>query len=154
LSMENQVYTRLMGIDFGTKRIGLALTDPLMTFAYPYQTIANDAKLWTVLPKIIAEMEVSKIILGYPLKESGDKSVSTVGVEKFHEALKKLFKNEIILWDERYTSVIAKENILQSVSKKSKRRDKGLLDQNSAAIILEEYMRSEEIAGKRNSLRP
>lgn len=134
--------TRILAIDHGTKRIGLALTDPMMTFAYPYQTILNDQNIWKNLLKIIEEMGISKIILGYPLKESGDKSTSTIEVEKFHKELQTKFKDEIILWDERYTSVIAKENILHSVSKKSKRKDKGLLDQNSAAIILQEYLRS------------
>jgi putative Holliday junction resolvase len=134
--------SRIMAVDYGTRRIGLALTDPLMTFAYPYQTIFNDDKLWQNLLKIIEEMGVNKIILGYPLKESGDKSSSTSEVEKFHVHLKEKFKDEVILWDERYTSVIAKENILKSVNKKQKRRDKGLLDQNSAAIILQEYLRS------------
>lgn len=140
--MNNENYTRILAIDFGTKRIGLALTDPMMTFAYPYQTLLNDGKFWTNFLKIVEEMEVSKIILGYPLKESGNKSGSTLAVEKFHNELQSKFRNEIILWDERYTSVIAKNNLLQSVNKKSKRKDKGLLDQNSAAIILQEYLRS------------
>lgn len=140
--MDLDNFSRIMAIDYGTKRVGLALTDPMMTFAYPYQTIMNDLNMWQNLLKIIAEMGVSKIILGYPLKESGDKSSSTAEVEKFHIQLKEKFKNEIILWDERYTSSIAKENILKSVNKKQKRRDKGLLDQNAAAIILQEYLRT------------
>lgn len=140
--MDFENLSRIMAIDYGTKRIGLALTDPLMTFAYPYQTILNDQNMWNNLLKIISEMGVSKIVLGYPLKESGDKSTSTNEVEKFHKLLAEKYKNEIILWDERYTSSIAKENILNSVNKKQKRRDKGLLDQNAAAIILQEYLRT------------
>lgn len=140
--MDFENFSRIMAIDYGTKRIGLALTDPLMTFAYPYQTILNDQDMWNNLLKIISEMGVSKIVLGYPLKESGDKSTSTNEVEKFHKLLSEKYKNEIILWDERYTSSIAKENILNSVNKKQKRRDKGLLDQNAAAIILQEYLRT------------
>lgn len=140
--MDFENLSRILAIDYGTKRIGLALTDPLMTFAYPYQTILNDQNMWNNLLKIISEMGVSKIVLGYPLKESGDKSTSTNEVEKFHKLLSEKYKNEIILWDERYTSSIAKENILNSVNKKQKRRDKGLLDQNAAAIILQEYLRT------------
>jgi len=140
--MDFENLSRILAIDYGTKRIGLALTDPLMTFAYPYQTILNDQNMWNNLLKIISEMGVSKIVLGYPLKESGDKSTSTNEVEKFHKLLSEKFKSEIILWDERYTSSIAKENILNSVNKKQKRRDKGLLDQNAAAIILQEYLRT------------
>ena len=142
--MDFENLTRILAIDFGTKRIGLALTDPLMTFSYPYKTIANDQKLWITLKNVIDEMGIKKIILGYPVKESGEKSTSTVNVEKFHKNLTEKYQIEIILWDERYTSVIAQENIMNSVSKKSKRRDKGLLDQNSAAIILQEYLRTIE----------
>ena len=142
--MDFENLNRILAIDFGTKRIGLALTDPMMIFSYPYKTIPNDPKLWDTLNDIFSEMGIRKIILGYPLKESGDKSTSTREVEEFHKKLKERFKEEIILWDERYTSVIAKENILSSVSKKSKRRDKGLLDQNAAAIILQEYLRTIE----------
>ena len=144
--LENE--NRILAIDFGTKRIGLALTDPMLTFAYPYQTVLNDNKLWQNMQKVFDEMSISKIILGYPLKESGEKSSSTLAVEQFHIELKEKFKNEIILWDERYTSVIAKENMMFSVNKKSKRKDKGILDQNSAAIILQEYLRTLDYPAK------
>lgn len=83
-----------------------------------------------------------KIILGYPVNEGGSKSHITDQVGKFAKDLENKFKLEVILWDERYTSVMAREKILESVTRKSKRRDKGLLDQNSAAIILQEYLNS------------
>ena len=69
--MSESTYTRIIAIDFGMKRIGLALTDPLLTFAYPYKTIANDASVWKNLGSIIHEQDVVKIILGHPLKENG-----------------------------------------------------------------------------------
>jgi len=133
---------RILGIDFGLKRTGLALSDPLKIFAYAYKTLFNDKNFWNELKKVIHEKNVEKIILGFPINESGGKSHITDQVKKFEEDLKKKFKIEIILWDERYTSVMAREKILESVTKKSKRRDKGLLDQNSAAIILQEYLNS------------
>ena len=131
---------RILAIDYGLKRIGLALGDPLNIFAYPFRTLTNDKNFWEELGKIIEEKSVRKIILGYPYDDSGRKSPLTVSIEKFAEELRKKFKKEIIFWDERYTSVLAQEKILESVPKKSKRRDKGLLDQNSAAIILQEYL--------------
>ncbi len=133
-------HSRVLGIDFGSKRIGLALSDPLRIFAYPYKTLNNDQNFWNDFKKIIEEKNVDKIILGYPMDDSGSKSEVAGKVEKFSKELSKKFKIEIIFWDERYTSVMAQEKILESVTKKSKRRNKGLLDSNSAAIILQEYL--------------
>lgn len=131
---------RILGIDFGLKRIGLALSDPLRIFAYPYKTLSNDKIFWKELRKIIEEKNIEKIILGYPIRENGNKSGIAGKIDDFSKELKREFRIQIIFWDERYTSVIAQEKILESVTKKSKRRNKGLLDQNSAAIILQEYL--------------
>jgi putative Holliday junction resolvase len=133
---------RILGIDYGLKRTGLALSDPLKIFAYPFKTLINDKNFWNELKKVIEEKNIEKIILGFPLNEGGSKSHITDQVKKFAKELGSKFKREIILWDERYTSVMAREKIIESVTKKSKRRDKGLLDQNSAAIILQEYLNS------------
>lgn len=140
--MNENNYKRIAAIDYGEKRIGIALTDPLKTFAYPYKTLINNYLVWKELQKIISEMEIDKIILGYPLKESGEESKITVYVKKFNEELKKIFNGEIILFDERYSSSIAEDRIIESVNKKSKRREKGLIDRNAAAVILESYLNS------------
>ncbi|HSD64736.1 MAG TPA: Holliday junction resolvase RuvX [Ignavibacteriaceae bacterium] len=133
---------RFLAIDYGLKRIGLALSDPLNLFAYPFKTILQDQHLWNELEKIIQEKNVNKIILGYPYKSGGGRSGIAIAIEKFAKDLTKRFAIEIIFWDEHYTSAIAQAKILESVTKKSKRRDKGLLDMNSAAIILQEYINS------------
>ncbi len=133
-------FTRIMAIDYGTKRIGLALTDPLITFAYPYKTILNDSNLWYELEKIVRDQNVSKIVLGYPLKENGEPSSITNNVLKFKKQLEEKLGLEVLLRDERYSSSIAKEIINKSITKKSKRRDKSLLDKGSAAIILQDYL--------------
>ncbi len=140
---EEQDYTRLLGIDFGLKRIGLALTDPLMTFAYPYKTISNAPKMWDDISRVIREQNIIKIVLGFPLKESGERGEVSKEVEKFKAELEKREKIEVILIDERYSSSIAQERIMESVSKKSKRRDKGLVDMNAAAVILQDYLESQ-----------
>jgi len=131
---------RILAIDFGSKRVGLALCDPLKIFAYPYLTLNNDNNFWDSLKKVILENKIVLILLGYPLKESGDKSESTILVEKFHKELSEKFNIPILLRDERYTSLIAENNILESVTSKKKRRDKGLVDRNAAAVILKEYL--------------
>ena len=131
---------RILAIDHGTKRIGLAVTDPLNIFAYPLITLPNDPKFIIQLKKIIDEYHIVKIILGYPLKESGDESTSSQSVLKFKTELENKIGLPVELIDERYSSSIARERIIQSVSSKKKRRDKSLLDKNAAAVILEDYL--------------
>ncbi len=135
---------RILGIDFGLKRIGLALTDPLLTFSYPYTTISNDNSLWDNLNSVIEKKNVNKIILGFPKKSNRPDKDITKNVLEFKNKLSLKFNLEVILWDESYTSEMAKQIIIKSVVKKSKRRDKGLIDQNSAAIILQEYLNEEK----------
>ncbi|MCL6097761.1 MAG: Holliday junction resolvase RuvX [Bacteroidetes bacterium] len=134
---------RILAIDFGEKRIGLAVTDPLNIFAYPLSTLQNDSKFWNNLSKIISEYSVVKIVLGYPLKESGEQSSSTKMVVAFKEELQKRITLPVELVDERYSSDIAKQRIIASVSSKKKRRDKSLLDKNAAAVILEDYLNAQ-----------
>jgi len=135
---------RLLAIDYGKKRIGLALTDPLLTFAYPFQTIINDKLLWEQLKKIINEKNITKIVLGYPTREDGKVSLLIPEINKFKDKLLKNFKIEVILWDEMYTSKMAESRIADSYKKKKKRKNKGLVDMNAAAIMLQEYLDSKE----------
>jgi len=130
---------RILGVDYGEKRIGLALTDPLHTFAYSYKTIANDKNLWINFKNIINEKKVFRVILGMP----NEKNKELVDIIlSFKDKIEKSFKLDVITWDEEFTSVIAQQRVIESVVKKKKRRNKGLIDQNSAAIILEEYLQS------------
>lgn len=134
--------TRYLAIDYGKRRVGLALTDPLKIFSYPFETLENDSNLLITLKEIVNTKGIVKIILGYPLKESGDETLLSNEILSFKDKLQTHLKMEIILWDERYTSLQAKENIIESVTKKKKRRDKGLIDRNAAAVILSEYLNS------------
>ena len=140
MQMSGSNEARILALDYGAKRIGVALSDPLLTFAYPHITIANDDKTWKELDKLITEKKVSKIILGYPFREDGRQSSLSSRINKFKMDLEKRYKLEVILWDERYTSSIATEMMILSNNKKSKRKDKGIIDRNAAAIILQEYL--------------
>lgn len=133
---------RLLAIDYGLRRIGLALSDPLGIFAYPFDVIANDETLWLNLNKIILENGVYKIILGLPYRENGEKSHITDNVLKFKTELENKTKLPVTLWDETYSSQKAMANIIEGGVKKKKRRDKTLLDKGAAAVILSEYMNS------------
>ena len=134
--------SRIMGIDYGKKRIGIALSDPLKTFAYSHSTISNDTKRIIMLTKIIQEKSVNKIILGIPDEVKKTKTSIVNEVLKFKDELTAAFSIEVLLWDETYTSVIAEKKILESVSSRKKRQNKSLIDMNSAAIILQEYLDS------------
>lgn len=138
---------RLLGIDFGAKRVGIAITDPLRIFAYALVTIQNDNNFWKIFNQLFIDYDIETIVLGYPLKESGERSTSTELIEQFKIELEKNTKIPIVLADERYTSLIAKQQILESVTSKKKRRDKGLVDKNAAAIILKEYLDSINLTG-------
>ncbi len=131
---------RILAVDFGLKRVGLALSDPLKIFAYPYMTIAYDNGFMNRLSVVVKENNVSKIILGYPLTSGGEKTPLSDEVMKLKTRIEDKIKVSVILRDERFTSEIAKQMVIESVTKKSRRRDKGLLDQNSAVVILQEYL--------------
>ena len=131
---------RYMGIDFGEKRIGIALTDPLLTFAYAHTTFQNDKNFWKKLGELIKSKDVSRIILGMPHKIDNPGLAEKIRI--FKKKLENKFNIEVIEWDEQFTSVMAQAKIIESVPSKKKRKDKGLIDRNAAAIILQEYLDS------------
>ena len=135
---------RVIGIDYGKKRVGIAITDPLKMFAIPLLTISNDSKFWNELKNIFDEYNIVHIVLGYPLKEDGSKSEITFVIEEFGEKLENKFKTSVELVDERYSSAIAWEQIIEGVPSRKKRRDKSLIDRNAAAVILSDYLKSIE----------
>jgi len=129
-----------MGIDYGEKRIGIALSDPLLTFAYAFTTLQNDSSFLINLSKIIIEKKIIKIILGLPSERFKSSKELSQKVLELKSEIETKNKIEVVLWDEEYSSVIAKEKIMESVTKKSKRKQKELLDRHSAAVILQEYL--------------
>ena len=131
-----------MGIDYGEKRIGIALSDPLLTFAYAFTTLLNEPSFLTKLSKIIEENRITKIILGIPSDRFKSSKEISQKVLKLKSEIETKSKIEIVLWDEEYSSAIAKEKMIESITKKSKRKRKELLDSHSAAVILQEYLDS------------
>ena len=129
-----------MGIDYGEKRIGIALSDPLLTFAYPFITLQNDSSFLINLSKIIIEKKIIKAILGLPSERFKSSKELSQKVLELKSEIETKNKIEVILWDEEYSSAIAKEKVMESVTKKSRRKEKDLLDRHSAAVILQEYL--------------
>ena len=135
---------RVLAIDYGSKRIGIALSDPFRLFPSITITLANDNNIFTELLKIISEKNVDKIILGFPDNEGKPSTQIAKEILKFKNALELKSKLQIELWDEHLTSQMAMSRIISSVTKKSKRQNKSLVDAQSASIILEEYLKSVE----------
>ncbi|MBK8945681.1 MAG: Holliday junction resolvase RuvX [Ignavibacteriae bacterium] len=131
---------RILAIDYGEKRVGLAISDPLKIFAIPLITLENNKDFFDNLKKIFSKYNFISTVLGYPLKEDGTKTKLTETVEKFKTEIEKLFNIKVVFIDERYSSSIAWEQIKTSVVSKKKRKDKSLIDKNAAAVILEDYL--------------
>lgn len=136
---------RIIGIDFGTKRIGIAVTDPLQIIASPLETVENQ-KIIDFLTSYFFTEEVECIVVGEPKKLDNSDAEIMPKIREFIKNLNKHFPNiPVELQDERFTSADAKRIILESGIKKMKRRDKSLVDKVSASIILKEWM---EATGK------
>ena len=134
------VVGRILAIDFGMKRCGIAVTDPLQIIASPLETVDN-GQLVTFIKKYLNEEEVESIVLGMPFNLDGTLSEMCLEVEKLKEKLEKKFPGMVVhTIDERFTSYEAQRVVIQSVKSKKKRRDKGLVDRISASIILQSFM--------------
>lgn len=133
---------RILAIDYGEKRIGIAITDPLKLFAYPLTTINNDSGFMKNLKAVLDQYKVIKILIGNPVKEDGSEARIFSQIIILKNEIETKFNIPIEIVDERYSSEIAKQRIIESVKSKKKRRDKSLIDKNAAAVILEDYLRS------------
>ncbi|MBL7816039.1 MAG: Holliday junction resolvase RuvX [Saprospiraceae bacterium] len=129
-----------MGIDYGGKRTGIAVTDPLQIIASPLDTVPTEGVLQYLETYFFTE-EVERIIVGEPRKHDDTEAEIMPKIRQFIADLNKKFPHiPIDMQDEQYTSHQAKRIILQAGIPKMKRRDKSLVDKVSASIILREWM--------------
>ncbi len=131
---------RLLAIDYGEKRIGIALTDPLKIFAKPFQVLENKGKqkFLSDLKTIIVEQSVSEIILGYPLGESGQQTKKTLEIIKLHKFLSNNLETKIILHDERFSTVDANSELKRLGY--NFMDAKKVIDMVAASLILKSYL--------------
>jgi putative holliday junction resolvase len=135
---------RIMAIDYGGKRTGIAVTDPLQIIASALTTIATPG-LMDFLAGYFKKEPVEKVIIGMPVNWDESDTHATPAVKKFIGAFEKKFPQIPILpVDERYTSKMARQSMLEMGLKKKQRQNKALVDEIAAAIILQEYMRAQE----------
>ncbi len=133
---------RILGIDYGTKRIGLAVSDPMATIAQGLPTIANGSlpKVMTQLGNIITTHEINKIVVGFPITMKAEVGKAAQFTDKFITALKNQFELPIMIWDERLTSVLARRTM--KALGKSPSKNKSKVDEIAAILILQSYLDS------------
>lgn len=132
---------RVLAIDYGRKRTGLAVTDPMQIIAGPLTTVPTH-ELEKFLLDYVAKENVERIVMGLPKRMSGEMSESWQWIEPFLNRLKKILPEmPVDMEDERFTSVLAQRAIIDAgIGKQRRREDKGLIDQTSAVIILQQWM--------------
>jgi putative Holliday junction resolvase len=131
---------RIMAIDWGSKRVGLAVTDPDQIIATGLTTV-HIANLMSYIKTYCSSEEVSQFVVGDPKHLDNSPTEISARVKEFVVHLKRTFPEiPVDMIDERYTSKMAEESIQQSVPKKSARRNKELIDEVSATIILQSFM--------------
>ena len=131
-----------MGIDYGRKRTGLAVTDPLKIVAGNLATVPTHT-LMQFIKDYMAKEEVERIVVGQPSQLNGEPSESMRYITPFVNRLKKeLPEVPVVMYDERFTSTIAHQAMITGGMKKSDRRDKSRVDAIAATIILNDYLQS------------
>lgn len=131
---------RIIGIDYGKKRTGVAMSDPLMMFASPIETVQT-TNIIDYLKKMSLQESIVRFVVGYPMNMDNKPSEAAADVEVFLKQLRKAFPDiPVTLEDERFTSVLAHRSLIDSGVKKMARRDKAAVDKVSAALILQTFL--------------
>jgi putative Holliday junction resolvase len=131
---------RIIGIDYGKKRTGIAMSDPLRMFASPVETVQT-AKIIDYLKKLSEQETIERFVVGYPMNMDNKPSEAAADVDVFLKLLAKNFPDiPVSLEDERFTSVLAHRSLIDGGVKKMARRDKAAVDKVSAALILQTFM--------------
>lgn len=134
---------RIIGIDYGRKRVGVAVSDPLRIFASALETVQT-AKIIEYLRNYAEKETVIRFVIGYPVNMDGRPSEAAADVDIFLRQIAKAFPDiPVTLEDERFTSVLAHRAMIDGGMKASDRRDKASVDKISAAIILQGYLDKE-----------
>ena len=137
---------RIVGIDYGRKRIGVAISDPLGIFASPLETVPA-GNILQFIKNYTQKETITRFVVGYPMNLNNQPSEAAKDVDQFLNMLRKQFPEiPVNLMDERFTSKMAMRTLIDGGMKKSDRREKGNIDKVSAAIILQSYLDAGEAA--------
>ena len=132
---------RVMGIDFGSVRVGVAVSDPLRIIAQSVGVYPNNQSLLVEVSNVARQYDVGLIVVGMPYTLKGEKGGKAAEVDAFIEQLQKELSLEVVTWDERFTSKIAQQTLIQmGTTKKQRRTDKGRIDAMASALILQSFL--------------
>ena len=131
---------RILAIDYGSKRVGVAMSDPLRVIARGVTTLDNDKDLMQKLRSLIREEGATRIVVGMPYDADGGKGSKALQVDRFIEKLKEAGDVQIDTWDESYSSVNAHRVFVETGMKRKKRREKKRVDEMAARLMLQEYL--------------
>ncbi len=131
---------KIIAIDYGLKRTGIAYSDELIPIAHPLKTVQTHL-IWDFLNIYFSDNLVKTVVLGFPKKLDGTSTDSTPHVMGFKRKLNREFPlKSIVMLDERFTSKIAKQSLFLSGISKKKKREKGIIDEVAAVILLQDYL--------------
>jgi putative Holliday junction resolvase len=144
-SKQSAPHPRVLGLDVGARRIGVAVTDPLGITAQGLETIQRKNKRSDLeqLGKVIREYEVAEIVVGFPLRMSGAEGIQSDKMQVFADGLRQRFQVPVHLWDERLTS--AQANRVLRETEMSIRRRAEVVDQMAAVLILQNWMEARRV---------
>jgi len=132
--------SRVVGVDVGTKRVGISVSDPLRVFAKPHGTFSPEEAL-DALRSLDEEEGIDTVVVGWPLTEAGKEGEATEMVASYVERIQEMLTAvEVVRRDERFTSEIAKDLLREAGVKQPGRYDKGRVDAAAAAVILQDYL--------------
>jgi putative Holliday junction resolvase len=129
-----------VGIDVGENQIGLAISDTGKKIAFPLAVIkrVNKSYCFNKINKLLSDKDVDAFIVGLPVRSNGKYGKEVESIRNYVESLKNYFSYEVILWDERYTSVVAEKYLIQADMRRKERKE--VIDEVAAQIILQSYL--------------
>jgi putative Holliday junction resolvase len=131
---------RTLAIDYGSKRVGLAISDPLGIIAQGVGTVENDETLTTRISDLVRKRDVVAVVVGIPYGPDGGKGAKAIEVEDFIAKLRNELAVDIQTWDESYSSVNAQRTFIEAGMKRKKRQQKHRVDEMAARLMLQEYL--------------
>lgn len=141
--------TRVLGIDVGSVRVGLAISDETCTLASPLATVPNDPRtMWTRIAREMEDRLVDKVVIGLPRKLDGSEGDAADGARRFAGELERRTGAAIEFWDERFTTTIAERSLIESGVRRRRRRE--VIDAVAAAVLLQSWLDARRLATSRS----
>jgi putative Holliday junction resolvase len=142
--------TRVLGIDVGSVRIGLAISDETCTIASPLATVPNESRtLWPRIEREMEDREVDRVVIGLPRLLDGSEGEAADSARTFAAELARRTQIDIELWDERFTTTIAERSLIVAGVRRKRRRE--VIDSVAAAVLLQSWLDARRIAAARST---